>query len=163
MWVYWQGVRVHIEHNVHARELDFLVKDDLVGREVTMVHFFKFWAPFNWPTFNRTFHHLLRTQTHILTGAIFVAMSVALSLILASTIYIGYDEPLQDETIMRIKGFLWKTFLFLSVGWFEVDSCLICIQVLRFVPPPFPVLNPAISQWRRHQRLKCEPVAPWGR
>lgn len=39
MWVYWQGVRVHIEHNVHARELDFLVKDDLVRREVTMVHF----------------------------------------------------------------------------------------------------------------------------
>lgn len=42
MWVYWQGVRVHIEHNVHARELDFLVKDDLVRREVTMVHFFEF-------------------------------------------------------------------------------------------------------------------------
>lgn len=39
MWVYWQGVKVHIEHNVHARELDFLVKDDLVRREVTMVHF----------------------------------------------------------------------------------------------------------------------------
>lgn len=33
MWVYWQGVRVHIEHDVHARELDFLVNDDLVRRE----------------------------------------------------------------------------------------------------------------------------------
>ena len=42
MWVYWQDVSVHIEHYVHARELDFLVKDDLVGREVTMVYFFKF-------------------------------------------------------------------------------------------------------------------------
>lgn len=42
MCVYWQGIRVHIEHNVHARELDFLVKDDLVRHEVTMVHFFEF-------------------------------------------------------------------------------------------------------------------------
>lgn len=47
MWVYWQGVRVHIEHDVHARELDFLVKDDLVGREVSMVHFFKCSTPFD--------------------------------------------------------------------------------------------------------------------
>lgn len=42
MCVYRQGIRVHIEHNVHARELDFLVKDDLVRHEVTMVHFFEF-------------------------------------------------------------------------------------------------------------------------
>lgn len=33
MWVYWQGVRGHIEHDVRARELDFLVNDDLVRRE----------------------------------------------------------------------------------------------------------------------------------
>lgn len=38
MWIYWQGVRE--ENKVHARELDFLVKDDLVGREVSMPHFF---------------------------------------------------------------------------------------------------------------------------
>ena len=39
--MYWQGVRVHVEHNVHARELDLLLKDDLVRREVTMVHVFE--------------------------------------------------------------------------------------------------------------------------
>lgn len=34
--------RCEAAHNVHARELDFPVKGDLVGREVTMDHFFKF-------------------------------------------------------------------------------------------------------------------------
>lgn len=39
-----------------------------------------------------------------LTGVIFE--SAALSLKLASIIHMGYDEPLQDETIVRIKVFL---------------------------------------------------------
>lgn len=39
-------------------------------------------------------------------GVIFDAASAPLSLKLASTIHMGYDEPLQDETIVRIKVFL---------------------------------------------------------
>lgn len=42
----------------------------------------------------------------ILTGVIFEATSAAVSLKLASSIHMGYDEPLQDETIVRIKVFL---------------------------------------------------------
>lgn len=103
MWVYWQGVRVHIEHIVHARELDFLVKDDLVGREVTMVHFFKFSAPSN---DLRSTESPSMNSSDILTGAISEAASAAAPLKLASSVHMGYDEPMQDETIVRIKVFL---------------------------------------------------------
>lgn len=132
MWVYWQGVRVHIEHHVHARELDFLVKDDLVGREVTMVCSSKPSAPFKWPTLLGHFATFDEPKGSF--DWCYETMSAALALILASSIHIGYDEPLQDETIVRIKVFLWKTFLFLSGGWFEVDSCLLCIQVFKGCP-----------------------------
>lgn len=87
MRVYWQGVRVHIEHDVHARELDFLKG----WREVTMVYLFS--AAFKWPPYNRTFCHLLWTQRTFWPGAIFEAASAVLSLILVSSIHMGYDEP----------------------------------------------------------------------
>lgn len=45
-WAHWQGVRVHMEHR-DARELDLLGEDDSVGREVTMVDFFKCSTPLN--------------------------------------------------------------------------------------------------------------------
>lgn len=44
MWIYWQGVKE--KHNIHARGLDFLVKDDLAICEFNMFHFFKFSARF---------------------------------------------------------------------------------------------------------------------
>lgn len=46
MWVYWQCGRVEIEHTIHARELDLLVKDDSVRRDVAMVRFFKLVAQY---------------------------------------------------------------------------------------------------------------------
>lgn len=150
MWIYWQGVRE--EHNVHARELDFLVKDDLVRREVTML-FFQYSAPFKWPK------PPSMNPKDILNGVIFEATLAPLSLKLVSSIHMGYDEPLQDETMVRIKVILWKTFL---VGLKLIHVCYV-YRFLRVVPTLLPVLNPAISHRRRHQRLKCEPVAPWGR
>lgn len=104
--------------NVHASGLDFPLKDDLLRHEFTMLHCFKFSA-----TLSVTFIESMNSK-YIWSGVIFEDISAPL--------FETCFKRQQDETMMRIKVILWETFF----GWFEVDSCLLCIQVCKGCPNP---------------------------
>ncbi len=153
----WSACKV--EHYVRARELDFLVEDELVGREVTMLHFFKFWAPSKWPPL-RTVHYLLWIQRTCWLKQVYVGFSLFESCFKHPH---GLWRAIARWNNSEDKGISLKDFCLSQwVGLKLIHVCYV-YRFLRVVPPLFPVLNPAISHWRRHQRLKYEPVAPWGR